>query len=190
MEPKNKNNVHNIGRNDRDAIARQVGMTEFEPSESVHKPEQVRDHRPGRVLTALGATAAVLGTAWLAAPRSHDAPLPDDKKTFSEEVAESAQKPYDPAKDELVIDGIRVKPGNPDRNTPSEAVLGDPRVKAFVEANPDESSSVTTSAMSLPGGNEAGIVMRDVDHDGDKDAVAVQIEEEHPSIEIEDKTIH
>lgn len=189
MEPKNTNKVINIGRNDRDAIAREVGMTEFEPSQSNQTVESRTERSPGRVLTALGATAAVLGTAWLVAPRSPDAPQPDDTKNFTEQVAESANHPYDPAKDELVIDGIRVKPGNPELNTPSEAVLHDPRVKEFVVDNPDESSSITTSAMSLPGGNEAGIVMRDVDHDGDKDAVAVQIED-HPSIEIEDKTIH
>jgi hypothetical protein len=188
MEPKDKN-IINIGRNDRDAIARETGMTEFTPKQRTERkaikrtPELSRNAR--RTITALGAATAVLGTAWLAGPRSHDAPQPDDKKNFTEQVIESAHTPYDPATDELVIDGIRVKPGG----TPSEAVLGDPRVKAFVENHPDESSSVTTSAMSLPGGDEAGIVMRDVDHDGDKDAVAVEVKE-HPLIQIEDKTIH
>jgi hypothetical protein len=173
MESKNKN-VHNIGRNDDVAIAREVGMTEFDNSKT--ETQTTRTERtPGRVLTALGATAAVLGTAWLAAPRSHDAPQPDEHKDFTEQAAESAHEPYDPAKDDLVIGNIRVKHGDPKRDTPSEAVLSDPRVKEFVAEHPNESSSITTSAMSLPGGKEAGIVMRDINHDGEKDAVAVEI---------------
>lgn len=175
MEPKNKNNVINIGQNDRDALAKEVGMTEFVPSsvpaESEHSTETPRT---GRLLTALGMTAAVAGTAWLAAPRAHDTPQPDNNKSFAEKVADSAKVSGNPAED-FVVNGIRVKTNDPNRNTPSEAVLNDPRVKAYEKANPDEVSSITDSAMALPGGKEFGIAMRDVDHDGDKDAIAVEI---------------
>jgi hypothetical protein len=123
----------------------------------------------GAAIVGIAATANVLN----AAP---DKPAPVKPESFTEKVQESAQVPYDPRTDELKIANIRVKPGSPNKNNPSEAVLRDPEVQQFVENNPDEASSVTTSAMSMPADTrEAAVVMRDVDHDGDDDAVAVPV---------------
>jgi hypothetical protein len=129
------------------------------------------------VPTAALLTATAL-TALAIAPRGGDAPAPQPE-SFTDKVQESAQTPYDPSKDELVIDGIRIKPGNALRNTPSEAVLSDREVKAYIDRHPEESSSLTSSAMVLPT-NETGeyvVVKRDVDKDGDRDSVAVSTEE-------------
>lgn len=183
MESKNKN-VINIGRNDLVAVARQTGMTDFKPVETRRQFSDDRevsdDHslntpRVPRKLIAIGLTAvAAATTAWIAGPRSHDAPQPNDTKTFAEQAADSAKVSGNSAED-FVVNGIRVKTNDPNRNTPSEAVLNDPRVKAYEQANPDEVTSITASAMALPGGKELGIVMRDVNHDGEKDAIAVEI---------------
>jgi hypothetical protein len=119
-------------------------------------------------------TAALLALGF--APRSHDAPAPTPTPdTFVDQAQQSAQTPYDPAKDELLIGNIRVKPGNSNLNSASEAVLGNPDVKAFEAANPDETTSLEASAMVLPtnASGEYAVVARDVDNDGDSDAIAV-----------------
>lgn len=129
------------------------------------------------VPTAALLTATAL-TALAIAPRGGDTPAPQPE-SFTDKVQESAQIPYDPSKDELVIDGIRIKPGNALRNTPSEAVLSNREVKAYVAQHPEESSSITSSTMALPT-NESGeyvVVKRDIDKDGDRDAIAVSAEE-------------
>lgn len=120
--------------------------------------------------TALGLTA--LGFF----PRSTEAPAPvSAPESYTDKAQDSAQQSYDPSKDELVIDGIRIKPHNSELNSPSEAVLGSKDVQSFMAANPDEAASIEASSMALPT-NEAGeyvVVNRDIDADGDKDAVAV-----------------
>jgi hypothetical protein len=129
------------------------------------------------LITTGVALAGIAGTAMALSGPQEQPKQPVQPESFTEQVQESAQTPYDPATDELVINGIKVKPANANRNNPSEAVLGSEKVQEFVAQHPDESSSITTSAMSLPSdAKEAGIVLRDVDHDGDTDAVAVELE--------------
>ncbi len=133
--------------------------------------------RRKRTRDVLGVSAALLaagGTYWLVGPRAHDAP-PEPTKTFEDAVTDSAQRPYDPAKDELVIGNIRVKPGH----TASYSILTNERVKAFEATNPDEKASIMTSAMTVPSNHSKyAVVERDVDNDGDTDAIAVAIDTE------------
>jgi hypothetical protein len=124
-------------------------------------------------LIAVGLTALA---ALAVGPRSHDAPKPiPEPESYTDLAQESAQEAYDPVKDELVIDGIKIKPGNPERNSASEAVLGDPAVKEFMQQHPDETAAVESSALALPSSEtgEYAVVKRDIDADGDTDAVAV-----------------
>lgn len=127
-----------------------------------------------KLTTALG----VGGVALLALaifPRSNEAPAPvPEPMTYTDLAQESAQIPYDPSTDELVIDGIRIKPGDPARNSASEAVLGNQEVQSYMASNPAEAPSLEASSLSLPT-NETGeyvVVKRDIDNDGDTDAVA------------------
>lgn len=140
-----------------------------------HDATSSRSERKSKLPLLLGAGAAAVA-GWLMLPRGDDAPAPVPE-TFTDHVVESAQHPYDPATDEMVIDGIRIKPGNAHRDTPSEAVLGNSDVKAYMTDNPDEIASLKTSSLSLPS-TESGtyaVVERDVDNDGDTDAVAVPV---------------
>ena len=118
--------------------------------------------------------AALLALGFL--PRSHDAPAPaPTPESLIDQAQESAQTPYDPSTDELLIGNIRLKPNNPNLNSASQAVLGNPDVQAFTAANPDEATSIEASAMVLPTdtSGEYAVVARDIDNDGDTDAVAV-----------------
>jgi hypothetical protein len=143
------------------------------PETNIHQQET--DQGPSRLAKAglVGAAALVaLGFA----PRSTDAQesVPE-QKTYVDLAQESAQQPYDPTTDELVIDGIRVKPADESRNTPSEALLSNPEVANYIAQNPDEAASLEASSLDLPT-NESGeyvVVGRDIDNDGDTDAVAV-----------------
>lgn len=172
MSNEKTNNVHNFGQDKPESVARAVGVlkesTQVDSEPALLRPD--RRLKPGKIAGAVG----VLGVAaWALLPRPDQPPAPVPE-TFAEKVADSAQKPYNPDTDEIVIDGIRIKPNNPERNTPSEAVLHHPDVKAYVAAHPDESSAVTTSAMSLSSSKEGyALVERDVDSDGDNDTLAV-----------------
>ena len=172
MNPENTKNVSNIGRNDPEAIARAAGVLEVTEPESV--PSARASERRGVLGTVAGGLGVVGLAAWALLPRGEQPPAPQPE-SFEAQVQESAQVPYDPSTDELVIDGIKVKPANGDANTPSEAVLSHPQVQEYVATNPDESSSITASALSLPSTESTtyAVVERDVDGDGDTDAVAV-----------------
>lgn len=127
----------------------------------------------------LGLIAGFGATALLALgfmPRSHEAPAPTPTPdNLIDHAQESAQTPYDPSTDELVIGNIRVKPGNPELNSASQAVLNNSEVKTFMAANPNEAASIEASSLVLPtnASGEYAVVARDVDNDGDTDAVAV-----------------
>jgi hypothetical protein len=123
------------------------------------------------VALAVGALAAVAAVA----PRGHDSPEPLTKN-LEEQVIDSAQIPYNPATDTLVVKNITLKPGKSDANTPSEAVLGNLDVKLYAVDNPDEAPLITTSAMSLPTASHYALVERDVNKDGDPDTIAVPVE--------------
>lgn len=128
----------------------------------------------GQILAGVG-TIAVAALALL--PRGGDqapAPVPE---SFSDQVQESAQKAYDPSTDELIINGIKIKPANSNKNSASEAVLSDTEVQAYMAENPDEVASLETSSLSLPSteSNTYAVVKRDVDNDGDTDAIAVPV---------------
>ncbi len=132
-----------------------------------------------REVLSLGLVGLV---AVIAAPRpgfiTESPEPPESPKTLIEGAEQSAKIPFDPTKDELILDGtIRVKPNNSAKNTPSEATLSDPRVVDYIAAHPDESSSLETSVNSLPGSTEEIVIVSDdVDGDGDLDTVAKLVE--------------
>jgi hypothetical protein len=142
-------------------------------TEAALAPEtETKKSRIGLMLGVGAAALVALGFY----PRSHEAPAPaPTPDSLIDQAQESAQVPYDPSTDELLIGNIRVKPANPNLNSASEAVLGNPDVKTFTAANPDEASTVEASALVLPtnASGEYVVVARDVDNDGDTDAVAV-----------------
>lgn len=173
METPKTNNVVNFGQDDPETIAHTVGVIkDLEvPTPAPAAPETTDDGRS--IVPIMAGVAAVAAVATLAGPAlRHDTPAPEPKKTYVQKVEESANKPYDPSKDTIVINGIKIKPGNPDKNTPSEAILSNRKVQEFVDANPNQSAAITTSAMT-GSGSEFAVVERDVDGDGDMDAIAV-----------------
>lgn len=173
-----KQTVANIGRHDDLAIARATGsLIEGNTTDKTkNNPNNSSERRSG-VPGALLALGAIGTTAWLSGAFSGDnepAPVP---ATYAEQAADAAKKPYNPATDTIVIGNMRIQPGNPAFDTPSEAVLGNNEVKQYEAANPDEVSSVTSSALALdvPDSANIGLVERDIDGDGDKDAIAVEL---------------
>ena len=130
-----------------------------------------------REALSLGLIATV---AVLAAPRPGfmtESPEPPKSPTTLLEGAEQApQTPFNPETDKAIIK-IRVKQNDTEKNSPSEAVLNDNRVIEYMNKHPEESSSLETSANSLPGSAEKIVITsRDVDGDGDKDTVAVPVD--------------
>ncbi len=175
-----KQSVANIGRHDDLALARATGsLVESDTTEKKSTPNDPSERR-SRMPETLLALGAIGATAWLSGAFSGDnepSPLP---ATYAEQSADAAKKSYNPATDTIVIGGMRIQPGNPKFDTPSEAVLGNSEVKQYEAANPDEVSSITSSALALdvPDGATIGLVERDIDGDGDKDAVAVEIKDQ------------
>lgn len=140
------------------------------------KTKNVTESERGSVSVS---TATVVGMTALAAlafaPRGDDAPKPAPQpETYTDMAQESAQQAYDPTKDELLIDGIRIKPRDSGRNSPSEAVLSHLKVQEFIADNPDEAAAIESSAMALPSNvtGEYVVAGDDIDGDGDLDAVA------------------
>lgn len=168
MESSKTNTVANIGRNDPEVIAREMGMTDIEP----RRPASPEARRNVLGLAAGVGTVAVAALALL--PRGDHAPAPVPE-SFEKQVQDSARQPYDPATDEIVIDGIRIKPGNPHMNTKSEAVFGNTEVQGLLVDNPDEEESLVASANTPPASETDTIVVvkRDFDNDGDSDLLAV-----------------
>jgi hypothetical protein len=138
-------------------------------------PENPRKRiRTGNVIKSVGVVAAAgLLTTWVAGPRGADKPAPDQPPTYGELAQQSAQHPYDPSQDELLIGNIKIKPSSQHRDFPAGAVLHEPRVHEYAVAHPDESTALTDSSLSLPSAESYSVVARDIDHDGDTDAIAV-----------------
>jgi len=136
------------------------------------KTNTQNESRPSRTVATLAAVGTVAASAFLLLPRGEDKPAPQPE-TYTEMAQDSAQTPYDAANDVLVSDNIRISPRNAQKDTPSEAVLSDAGVQTYVVDNPDQSSSLTASSMSLPQAEGYAVVERDIDGDGDTDAVAV-----------------
>lgn len=134
-----------------------------------------RERNRSRELAAIGMVAAA---AFVALPRiSGEAPT-SAEPSYTEAVQESVKMTpsYNPETDEIVIDGIHIKPNNPAKNTPSEAVLSNSEVRDYMAEHPEEKAAIITSANSLPSmTKEAAIALRDVDSDGDTDAIAIQV---------------
>lgn len=125
----------------------------------------------GVMLLGAGAIASAENSA--NNQNSHDL---DASKSYTELAAESAKQSYDPSKDTLVINGIKVMPGDSKRNSPSQAVLNHPEVEKYMNENPDDVASLEASSLSLNAlETDMAIVERDIDADGDGDAVAVPV---------------
>lgn len=170
MSTAETNKISNIGRNNPEAIANEVGLRDLDI------PQRPLERTPS-MLPRIALVGAVAGTAaWLFAPKHDDAPDPTPP-TYSEQAEQSAEHPYDPAKDTLIVDDIKVMPNNSHKDTPSEAVLNNEEVNQYIDTNPDESTSLYASATSLDDHPEYAVVERDIDGDGDKDAVAVPVDE-------------
>ena len=174
MNPNKHKNVINIGQKDPEAIARAVGVIDQseEPAEiPVHHTSE-SSRRFGRALLGAGTVAAA---AFLLLPRGGgEAPTPPEA-SYTELAQNQADIPLSD-EDTVLIDGIKVKAKDSNANTASEAILGSQDVKDYIANNPNQSSAITASAMSVPSTGEYAIVERDIDGDGDGDAVAVPVE--------------
>jgi len=136
------------------------------------------EHRTKEVVKNIAAVGTVAAAAFLAMPRpGGEAPAPAEP-SYTEAVQESVNTApsYNPETDELVFKGVRVKPNNSAKNTPSEAVMSYPKTIDYIAEHPSEKTAIVTSAELLPGmTQEAAIALRDVDGDGDMDAIALRV---------------
>lgn len=178
-----RSNVIDINRsehryNNATKIAREVGvLLESNPKRQgadETEPGRQRAHERGRAKEIMMSIGVVAAAAFLLLPRVQgEMPVPE--KSFLEHAQDQARIPLGES-DEIVIDGIRIKPNNPRKNTASEAILGNKDVQAFMEANPREKSGIEQSALVAPTSSEYAIVKRDIDDDGELDAIAVPVE--------------
>ena len=190
MNENKTNRVVNFGRDDPIAIARASSVLkegETEPLEAssplsddeqslVQDPEQYDSPRVSSRLLKVGVAAAgVAAAAGILLPRSGNE-LPPEPQSFNEHIQESVQKSYNPKTDELLIDNVNIKPNDPNNDTVSEAVQNNTEINAYKQDNPDEVPSLVTSAYSVPSAESYYVVGRDVDGDGDKDAIVVASE--------------
>jgi len=134
---------------------------------------------PSNRLLKFGKSAAAVGTvaavAFLTLPR-HSAEVPAPvEKSYIDQAQEQAQIPLN-KDDKIIIDGIRLRANNPDKNSASEAILSNKDVKEFIAENPDEQSGITASAMVAPEASEYALVERDINDDGEDDTIAVPVE--------------
>lgn len=171
MDESEINTVSNIGKHDPEAIARATGMKDLDTTDPAHDQDVVSKENIVPIILGVAgvATAVVLGGQAV----TGNTPPPEPKKTLIEHAQDAASKPYDPATDTIVIKGLTIGPSSKN-GTASEAVLNDPQVQSYIAKHPDESSSLTTSAESLNSSDAPfDVVKRDIDGDGDTDAVAV-----------------
>lgn len=98
-------------------------------------------------------------------------------KSYTELAQDSAERPLHTG-DTILIDGIKLDATDPDRNSGSEAVWNDEEVQQFIRDNPDEKAAVISSAYNLPAVETYAIVERDINNDGDGDAIAVPVIED------------
>lgn len=177
MIQENKNSVRSLPQHDIEKIARAtagieaIGITETTSTQ----PEHIDTARFNKFGKRLAAVALVGGLALGFAPRGEqEAPAPEPKSLI-ELAQDAAHIPVNVETDTLIANVV-VNAKNP---TPGEAVFNNPAVKAYTAENPDELTSLETSTYSLPF-SESGkyaVVERDIDKDGDSDAVAVPAEE-------------
>lgn len=162
-------------KTDRKRIDVDTSREELQVPVRVEQSTASRERSPVREIAAIGVVAAA---ALVAMPRpGGEAPAPAEP-SYTEAVQESVQEApsYNPETDEIVIDGIRIKPNNSAKNTPSEAVLSNPEVRDYMADHPEEKAAIITSANTLPGmTQEAGVARRDVNGDGNPDTIAIQM---------------
>ena len=103
-----------------------------------------------------------------------EAPAPaDTSKSYLELAADSSQESYNPDTDTILIDGVKVMPKNPKRNTPSEAVMNHPKVGELLAKDPSEYDSLLASSTAIGSlATKIVVVGRDINGDGILDAVA------------------
>lgn len=102
-----------------------------------------------------------------------DTPSPDTSKSYLELAADSSQESYNPDTDTILIDGVKVMPNNPKRNTPSEAVMNHPKVGELLAEDPSEYDSLLASSTAIGSlATKIVVVGRDINGDGILDAVA------------------
>lgn len=175
MNPENKNNIKNFGQNDPEAIARvTTGISDV--SDSLSRERQATPESGGRMRGILAGIGAVAAASFLLLPRvgGEAEPVQTDK-TYTELSQDSAKVPLAPG-DTVAVDSISIEKGNPAANTASEAILNNPAVTEYLIENPDQSTSLTASALTVPSASEYAVVERDIDGDGDGDAVAVAVD--------------
>jgi hypothetical protein len=135
-------------------------------SRSEYLPTAKRDRR-----ALMAAGSAVVAAAFLTLPRL-GADLPAPEPTFSEQIESSAQIPQT-EDDAVAIDTIAIDPTDSGRNSASEVVEASEEVDAYLASNPDEEYSIDVSSNTVPPATEYSVVERDVDGDGDTDAIVV-----------------
>ena len=133
-----------------------------------------REHSPA--MAAFGGVALLGALALGPEIAGQDSAENHSQQTYEQAVTESAQDPLDRETETPVIDNIVVPAGM----IPTEYIPSDPRVVEYVVQNQDEATAVTTSVNSLKtvDTNTYALVERDVDNDGDTDAVVTQVIEQ------------
>lgn len=141
-------------------------------------PELTRKQKLMRRLIVPIAVAAGLGVGnhlYSDGPEEEDV-TPISSTEYLDDAVDAAQDPYNSETDSKIVSNITPDSENP---TASEAVQNNEQVKDFMKNNPDEVPSIIASSNSL--GNvtySIDLVGRDIDGDGDKDAVAVPSEKQ------------
>ena len=113
---------------------------------------------------------------------SSDEPSPEERRdtspsvgyeAYKEAAVESAQNPLDRETETPVVDNIVVPSGM----IPTEYIPNDPRYIEYLTKNPTEKTALVTSLNSQKtlDTDTYAIVERDIDGDGDTDAVVTQV---------------
>lgn len=154
------------------------------PNETQKTAEQIRverhHHYAGRTIAALA--LGLIGTFTFnhanhdssESEKSKDTPSHSvSPKEYEQAVVNSTQIPLDRNTETPVIDNIVV----PEGMIPSDYIPTEPRVVEYVANNHNEEAAVETSINSLKtlDTNTYALVERDVDGDGDTDAVVTQV---------------
>ncbi len=172
--PDSTGHISNFGKDDPEALARIVDMTVFDAgSGKIVEAAQSPDTEPGRLRNVLlGGTGLVAAAVWLLHPQGSSEPVKGDIMSYTELAQESAQIPAS-STDTVLLKNIKLNVNDSDKNSGSEAILNNKRVQQFMDDNPDERAAIISSANALPAAGKYAIVERDINGDGEGDAIAV-----------------
>lgn len=143
---------------------------------NTEKQTSITNERPRhsrRIVESLAAVATA-GVAIATFNTLSDNEAPQPTYSYTELARDSANTSLQ-EDDKILIDGIKLDPNDSDKNSGSEAVLNSEKVQLFMKENPDEAAAIKSSAFNLPAVGEYAIVERDINGDGEGDAIAVPV---------------